>query len=809
MPSIATSLALNDAFSQRLGQVNTALAATIQLMARLEAQIRNPMTIRISAFDVISGLDMIKQQIAALGTGSLVRININSTEVLQQLALIRQRLGDEESAIKIRIDAADISSQIAIIKRQIESELSSVVARIRIELPRSLEAMFTNLQRLVSQLIRSTRQLRTRSADAGELQRALERIARLERQIADLQSRVNGQINKATKNTSNWLGSLKNVVAAYLSIAAAKSLLEISDDVALTNARLGMVNDGLRTQYQLQKQVMAAANETRSNYQATADLVTKLGMSTQGIFKNDDDIIAFTKSFNKSLVLSGAGAQETTAAILQMGQALGSGVLQGDELRSLSENAPAMMTLLAEGLGVARGQLKQMGADGELTSAMIVKAFQKQSDKIDKMFAQMPMTFGSATTILQNRVAEWVGTINGVEGPLAKITKMVQDFTAWLDTSAGDQFLSGLSDGISAAVDAVVYLGQEAASVYDFFSSNWSSIEPIVWGIVAAFVAWKVATLAVAINQGLNALATGTGTAAVFLQTLAVFGLRAAWATLNAAMKANVIILIVSLIVGLIAWIWQLYKTNDEFAAGWERAWNGILNFFSTVPAYFWTVVEAIFKAFKWWASSVGKIYDTVINGIIDGINDVLWLINKITGSSYEVAGSFSFEKIADGALEYAGAKKDQAYADAAAKAKEREAKTQKMLDDRAKKREEESTAAADKQKKLENAGKEVGMGFAAGGSGGSAAAAPKTDKLKKVDKVGKVEKPIDISKEDLKIMRDVAEMKNIQNFVTLTPTIQVKTGPVTNEANVDSIVKKIGNILTEEVASTAKGVYS
>ncbi|MNO22877.1 hypothetical protein D3C76_126660 [compost metagenome] len=81
--------------------------------------------------------------------------------------------------------------------------------------------------------------------------------------------------------------------------------------------------------------------------------------------------------------------------------------------------------------------------------------------------------------------------------------------------------------------------------------------------------------------------------------------------------------------------------------------------------------------------------------------------------------------------------------------------------------------------------------------------------KLKKVDKLGKVEKPIDISKEDLKVMRDVAEMKNIQNFVTLTPTIQVKTGPVTNEANVDSIVKKIGNMLNEEVVSTAKGLYT
>jgi hypothetical protein len=273
-------------------------------------------------------------------------------------------------------------------------------------------------------------------------------------------------------------------------------------------------------------------------------------------------------------------------------------------------------------------------------------------------------------------------------------------------------------------------------------------------------------------------------------------------------MKANVIILIVSLIVGLIAWIWQLYKTNDEFAAGWERAWNGIFNFFSTVPAYFWTVVEAIFKAFKWWASSVGKIYDTVINGIIDGINEVLWLINKITGSSYEVAGTFSFEKIADGALDFAGAKKDQAYADAAAKAKEREAKTQKMLDDRTKKREDEAAAAAAKQNQLQNAGKEVGMGFAANG----AAAVPvddKKNKLKKVDKVGKVEKPIDISKEDLKVMRDVAEMKNIQNFVTLTPTIQVKTGPVTNQANVDSIVSKITQKLNEDIASTAKGLYS
>lgn len=812
MPSIAASLALNDVFSQRLNQVNTSLATTIQLMARLQSQMQNPMALRISAFDVISNLDMIKQQIAALGTGSLIRININSTEILQQLAMVRQRLGGEESAIKIRIDAADIHSQTEIIKRQIESELSSIVAQIRIELPRSLEAMFSNLQRLVTQLIRATRQLRTRSADAGDLQRALERIARLERQIADLQSRVNGQINNATKNTTNWLSTLKSVVATYLSIAAAKGLMETSDDVALTNARLAMVNDGLRTQLELQRQVMDAANETRANYQATADMVTKLAMSTQGIFKTDDDIIKFTKSFNKALVISGAGAQETTASILQMGQALGSGVLQGDELRSLSENAPAVMSLLAEGLGVARGELKAMGADGKLTSEMIVKAFEKQSNKIDQMFSQMPMTFGSAMTIMKNKVAEWIGTINGAEGPLSRITQMVQDLTAWLSTSAGEQFLSGLSTGISKTVDLVVWLGEGVADVYNYIATNWTTIEPIVWGIAAALTAWKLASMAVGSASMFAAIGTGIMTAAVFLQTAATGGLALAWRGLNAAMKANLFIAIITVVIAVIAWLWKLYQTNDTFAAGWQRTWNGLFNFFDQVPIFFARIGYAIADAFGWAKTKSLTFMEQLANGAIDRINDLINTLNKLP--FVELATISHIELAAGKAAEEEAAKQQRAANivamenSAATKAKEREAKVQKMLDDRAAKRESEAVAAAAKQNQLQNAGKEVGMGFAANG----AAAVPgndKKNKLKKVDKVGKVEKPIDISKEDLKIMRDVAEMKNIQNFVTLTPTIQVKTGPVNNEANVDSIVKKISNILTEEVASTAKGVYS
>lgn len=125
MNSIAASLALNDAFSQRLAQVNTVLASTLQLMARLQSQVQNPITLRISAFDVIHNLDIIKQQIVALGTGSLIRISINSSEILQRLTTIRQQLGGEESILKIRLNTADINSEIAAIRRQIDS--SSVI----------------------------------------------------------------------------------------------------------------------------------------------------------------------------------------------------------------------------------------------------------------------------------------------------------------------------------------------------------------------------------------------------------------------------------------------------------------------------------------------------------------------------------------------------------------------------------------------------------------------------------------------------------------------------------------------------------
>ena len=204
-------------------------------------------------------------------------------------------------------------------------------------------------------------------------------------------------------------------------------------------------------------------------------------------------------------------------------------------------------------------------------------------------------------------------------------------------------------------------------------------------------------------------------------------------------------------------------------------------------------------QPFVWWAEKVGGVYDAVINGIISGINKVLELINKVTGSSYEIEAKFNMEDIANKISDFAGAKKDAAYASAALKAQEREQKVIDFLDNRAAKRAKEQS-----EKELNGAG--VGSGATLFSPTGSV---PAIDKIDKVNKVGKIEDTVDISNEDIKLMRELAEMKSIQNFVTYTPTVQVTTGPVSKDVDIDEVVARIEQTLEEDLAANAAGVYA
>ncbi len=609
-----------------------------------------------------------------------------------------------------------------------------------------------------------------------------------QQRIAQAEAEINRQINQSKNSQDRFNDSVKrgemNIRSAGAAIvvvnqgiellkkgwASLNGFMKASDNVLATNSRLSLVNDGLRSQEKFQQQVLDVANRTRASYSATADLITKIGAGTQGVFKNDDDMLRFAERFNKTLVLSGTSAWEAENAILQMSQALGSGVLQGDELRSLSESAPALMRILADGLGVARGQLKQMGADGKLTSDKVVQAFANQSDQIDKMFSQMPMTFGQSMTILKNSFTTWLGTLNQADGPLRDITAQVEKLTAYIQSDAGQNLLNGIASGVATAISWLVRLATLISQIYGFFSNNWPTIGPIIMGIVVALGSLYTILKLVAIGQAL----------------------------VNAAMNANPFILIATVVLALIIALVQLWRTNDQFAAGMMRAWNAILNFFDQIPVYFQIVGNGIVDAFQWAKVESLKLMEDLVNGAIDNINSLINALNQLPQVSIDPIDHITMSAkaaVEAEAIKQAGAEKVAGMRDKAAdKAAEREQKVLDLLDSRAAKRAEQEAKANAKN---------------TAAFSGTSLFSPKGANINKVNEVGKINSTVDISSEDLKTMRELAEMKNIQNFVTLQPTITFGDTHVRQDGrSVEEITSNIGEFLVAQLASSAQGVY-
>ena len=132
--------------------------------------------------------------------------------------------------------------------------------------------------------------------------------------------------------------------------------------------------------------------------------------------------------------VGGVGAQEQAAALFQLSQALGSGRLQGDEFRSLSENAPALMQNIAKGMGVTKGELKALASDGKLTTETIINAINKMGGTIDEQFNKLPRTFGENKTVFENMVGTWLARLSSTEGALGQLNQRFTDFVNFLSS---------------------------------------------------------------------------------------------------------------------------------------------------------------------------------------------------------------------------------------------------------------------------------------------------------------------------------------------------------------------------------------
>ena len=218
------------------------------------------------------------------------------------------------------------------------------------------------------------------------------------------QNKLNSEIQQGTKNIDNMMGSVVGLVSAYAGFKAIGKLVNLSDEYTQTTARLNLMNDGLQTTEELQDKIFASAQRSRASYQTQADIVAKLGQRAGDAFSSNDETIQFAENLSKMFVIAGASQQEMASASLQLTQALGSGVLRGEELNAVFESAPNIIQTIADYLNVPIGKIREMAADGQITADIVKNAMLGATKDINSQFDSIPMTWSQVWTSVMNEL---------------------------------------------------------------------------------------------------------------------------------------------------------------------------------------------------------------------------------------------------------------------------------------------------------------------------------------------------------------------------------------------------------------------
>lgn len=757
--AVSSASAAREEIQRSLGTVTAALKLevpdmTAQLTALRAAVPPIQVMVTLNTGAALSAASLLGVQLQTrIGTITAdVKVELpDAAAVRSQLQALIHGMGSHTTAIRISVnlDTAHALHQASLLRAQLEARIGTITATLNLTLPATLDTLLQTLIRTVDKLrLLVNRLLGSGGGGPG-----------------------GGGSGGAGGRGGGGLG-LGGILTGVGGVMGAKKLGELTLGGAMEQqkmvdmfiARTGDAEIGTAMFEKFKADALKTGQDVNKSLQSTLSFFS----TTQ----NTDHLEKLNNFAQRMNAFDSAGNGIEGAAF------------------ALKEAMSGDIVSLAERFNMSKSDIRglkidELGKAGDMDG--FIKAFDKLLEK-QKMgqaaFDQMMASPAKQMETLGNNVRSMFADAGGAA--MQSLTPLITRLNTAFQAGKFQPFFDALSVGLDHVVQGVMKLVDWITQVYTYFSENWTWIEPIISGVGATVLSLYAALKLVAIGQ----------------------------AIVNAVMKANPYVLIATLIIGLIVYFYRLWKTNDEFAAGMMRAWNAILGFFDKIPLFFMRVGYGIADAFGYAKVQSLKLLEDLANGAVDRVNGLIKTLNGIPLVEIKAVEKLEFAASEAAKEEAARQSRDAKLAAKEAaiddKAAEREAKVQKFLKDR-----EDKRAAAEKKAKEEEEKDKKGQGkpydFTDWNKRADAARAPAPadDKLKKVDKVGQVEKPIDISKEDLKVMRDVAEMKNIQNFVTLTPTVQVKTGPVTNQANLDSIVSKITTKLNEEIASTAKGVYS
>lgn len=298
------------------------------------------------------------------------------------------------------------------------------------------------------------------------------------------QERMNRSMRQGSSAASGLESRLLSLARAYLGLRSAQAFVGQTDTFTQTTARLERMNDGLQTTAELQDMVYQAAQRSRGVYQETVDMVAKLGTMAGDAFDSNAELVAFAEQINKQFALAGTSAQGQQAAMLQLTQAMSSGVLRGEELNSVLEQAPTIAQAIAKYMGVTVGEMRELASEGKITASVVKNALFSAAEETNAAFEKVPLTFGQAWTMAGN------AAVKAMQPAMTKLN-------ALLNSEIGQKAVNGLIAGFellgSAAAGTVDLLAAGAQWVAD----NWDFVATVLQfagGALLAFAALSVAS---------------------------------------------------------------------------------------------------------------------------------------------------------------------------------------------------------------------------------------------------------------------------------------------------------------------------
>lgn len=688
--------------------------------------------------------------------------------------------------------------------------ISGVLRKINTALNTTLNA-FEQVQRASGNAV-DTAQIQAARAALVEANREVDNMAEGYRRAAQQEEVLNRGLRNGASAADGMLGRVKSLVATLAAGAGIKAILGMSDKMTSTSARLSFLVDDGGSVDALEQKIMASAQRSRAAYLDTASAIASMGANAGSAFSDNDELIAFMEQVNKQFVIGGATAEGQSAAMLQLTQAMAAGALRGEELNSILENAPGIARAIESYMGVAEDSIKQYAEQGLITSEVVKNALFSVADETNAKFESMPMTWAQIWTTMQNKALSIFDPI------LARINQVANSERF---STVTDGIISGLA-GIAAVAGVVLdLLISGGALVVD----NWSWISPIVWGLVAAFLAYNTVAL---ITNGINgamALAEGVKAAALAMSTGATFAATAAQYGLNAALLACPITWIVVLVIALVAAFYAAVAAINHFAGTSLSATGLIMGAFAVAGAFLINLVLGVvnfviglgvelYNLIATFANFFANVFNDPVGAIINlfaGMFDFILGIVESAASLIDTVLGTDMSSAVAGFRNTVATKVEEIVGDQVEVMEKLDASDYQIQ------RIEYGDAWAagnDLGKGIEDAvgglfdfdlgtGEDYGAGFTMDDIANNAALT--------AENTGATADALTASNEELAYLRDIAEREAINRFTTAEVRIDMTgmTNRIEGNADLDGVISELTNGFTEALVTAAEGVHT